>query len=195
MHTPRPTIGLMLYEHLPAGFEEGIADLEAADVSVATLRISGGPYAGLELYLPAAVGLFVASSYFGGMLTKVGEEHYAALKEVATRLWKRSSTLESKSIGSPGKVSTDPKFSLAFSITGEVRPRLSFKLVLKLDTEEADALEAIPEFLDLVRAICEDRVSEADLEALLTYRPVGGTVLVTFDPVAKRIVPVNAMER
>lgn len=195
MNTPRPDIGLMLYEQLPSQFEEGIEDLETAEVSVATMRISSGPYAGLELYLPAAVGLFVASSYFGGALAKVGEEHYAALKEVAKRLWKRSSALEIKSIGSTGKVSTDPNFSLAFAITGEIRPRLDFKLVLKLDIEEADALEAIPEFLDLVRAIVEDRISEADLQALLTYRPVGGTVLVTFDPESKRIVPVNAMER
>lgn len=194
MNTPRPAIGLMLYEQLPAEFEGGIEDLETAEVSVATMRISGGPYAGVELYLPAAVGLFVASSYFGGMLKKVGEEHYAALKKAAQRLWKRSSMLEVKAIGSTGKVSTDPKFSLAFAITGEILPRLRFKLVLKLDIDEAEALEAIPEFLDLIRAILEDRVSEADLEALLTYQPVGGTALVTFDPVAKRIVPVNGME-
>ena len=128
------------------------------------------------------------------MLKKVGEEHYAALKKAAQRLWKRSSALEFKSIGSAGKVSNDPKFSLAFAITGEISPRLRFKLVLKLDIDEAEVLEAIPEFINLIRAILEDRVSEADLEALLTYQPVGGTVLVTFDPVAKRIVPVNGME-
>lgn len=195
MNTPRPDIGLLLYEQLPAEFEEGVEDLETTEVSVATMRISGGPYAGVELYLPAAVGLFVASSYFGGALKKAGEEHYAALKEVAKRLWKRSSVLDVKAIGSAGKVSTDSKFSLAFAITGEILPRLKFKLVLKFDTDEAEALEAIPEFLDLVRAILEDRVSEADLEALLTYQPVGGTVLVTFDPVTKRIVPVNGMQR
>lgn len=195
MNTPRPDIGLMLYEQLPAEFEEGIEDLATAEVSAATKRISSGPYAGIELYLPAAVGLFVASSYFGGVLKKVGEEHYAALKEFAKRLWKRSSVLEAKAIGSAGKVSADPTYSLAFAITGEIRPRLRFKLVLKLDTDEVEALEAITEFLDLVRAILEDRVSEADLEALLTYHPVGGTALVTFDPVTKRILPVNGMER
>lgn len=194
MSTPRPDIGLMLYEQLPDEFEGGIEDLETAEVSVATMRISSGPYAGVELYLPAAVGLFVASSYFGGMLKKVGEEHYVALKNAAQRLWKRSSVLKIRAVGSAGKISTDPKFSLAFAITGEILPRLRIKLVLKLDIDEAEALEAIPEFLDLIRAILEDRVSEADLEALLTYQPVGGTVLVTFDPVAKRIVSVNGME-
>ena len=102
MSTPRPDIGLTLYEQLPTEFEGGIEDLETAEVSVATMRISGGPYAGVELYLPAAVGLFVASSYFGGMLKKVGEEHYAALKQAAQRLWKRSSALEVKPIGSAG---------------------------------------------------------------------------------------------
>jgi hypothetical protein len=194
MNTSQPDVVLMLYEHLPAGFEEGIKDLETTDVSVATMRIPGGPYAGVELYLPAAVGLFVASSYFGGILRKIGEEHYAVLKTTAQRLWRRSSVFEFKAIGSAGKVSTGLKFSLAFAITGEILPRLRFKLVLKLDIDEAEALEAIPEFLDLIRAILEDRVGETDLKALLTYQPVGGTVLVTFDPVAKRIVPVNGME-
>lgn len=194
MDTSRPNIGLMLYDQLPDEFEEEIKDLGTAEVSVATKRISGGPYAGVELYLPAAVGLFVASSYFGGVLKKVGEEHYAALKEVAKRLWKRSSVLEMKAIGSAGKVSTEPTYSLAFAITGEIKPGLTFKLVLKLDTDEVEALEAIPEFLDLVRAILEDRVCETDLDALLAYRPVGGTVLVTFEPGTKRIVPVKVME-
>lgn len=195
MNTVRPDIGLMLYDHLSAEFEEEIEDLETDEVSVAAMRISGGPYAGVELYLPAAVGLFVASSYFGGILKKVGEEHYIALKEVAKRLWKRSSALEVKTVGTAGKVSTDPKFSLAFAVTGEVLPRLRFKLMLRLDADEAEALEAIPDFLDLVRAILEDRVSEADLEALLTYKPIAGTALVTFDPVTRRIVPVNGMAR
>jgi hypothetical protein len=171
----------MLFEELPPEFEEGIEDLETSDIKVGTLRVSSGPYAGVELYLPAAVGLFVASSYFGGALKKAGEEHYLALKEVAKRLWKRSSKLEVTVMGTPGKVSANPKYSVAFAITGEVLPRLSFKLVLKLDIEESEALEAIPEFLDTVRNILEDRLSQEDVEALLTYKPVGGVVLVTFD--------------
>jgi len=185
----------MLFEELPPEFEEGIEDLETPDIKVGTLRVSSGPYAGVELYLPAAVGLFVASSYFGGALKKAGEEHYLALKDVAKRLWKRSSKLEVTVMGTPGKVSANPKYSIAFAITGEVLPRLSFKLVLKIDIEESEALEAIPEFLDTVRNILEDRLSQEDVEALLTYKPVGGVVLVTFDAKSRRIVPVNGMER
>lgn len=93
MDKARPDIGLMLLEALPADFEADFDELNTPEVTAATLRRSGGPYNGVELYLPAAVGLFVASSYFGGALKKAGEEHYLALRAVAKRLWKESSKL------------------------------------------------------------------------------------------------------
>ena len=68
MKRSRPNLALMLREELPPEFEEQFDDLETQDITVVTHRISGGPYAGLELYLPAAVVLYVASNYFGGAL-------------------------------------------------------------------------------------------------------------------------------
>ena len=98
-------------------------------------------------------------------------------------------------IGSAGKVSSNRRFSLAFAITGEVVPGFRFKLILGLDADEAEAAEAIAAYLDTVRAICEDRLSEADWKALLTHSPVGGTALVTFDPATRQIIPVNGLAR
>jgi hypothetical protein len=37
-------------------------------------------------------------------------------------------------------------------------------------------------------------ISKSDLAALLTYKSVGGTILVTFDAENRQIVPVNAFE-
>lgn len=192
----RPTVGLLLYEELPEDFEAGIAEqLASNEFTFGVLRIPGGPFAGLELYLPAAVGVFIASSYFGGIIGKIGEDHYLSLKAVAKRLWRQSSQLKIGIIGTPGKVVAAPRFSIAYSITGEVLPALSFKLVLSAEILGTEAEEAIDAFLDMLRDLHAGTLSEEDLAALLTYRPVGGTALVTFDPREKRIIAVDGMER
>lgn len=185
----------MLLEGIPEDIEDDFNRLRTPDVQIASIRRSGGPNAGVELYLPAAVALFIASSYFGGALKKAGEDHYAALKRVGARLWTRASGLKITVLGSAGKHADEQKFSLAFAITGDVAPGLRFKLILRLNAGEAEAEDAVSAFLDTVRAIIEDRIEEAELAALLTYKPIGGTALVTFDPVEKRIVPVNGMAR
>lgn len=192
----RPTIALLLFEELPKDFESGIAEqLNSEHSSFDVLRIPGGPFAGLELYLPAAVGLFIASNYFGGIIGKIGEEHYLALKEAAKRLWRRSSKLKIGMVGTPGKLAAVPKFSVAYSVTGEVEPNLNFKLVLRCDIHEEEAEEAIDAFLDMLRDLHTGALGEDNLAALLTYRLVGGTAVVTFDPNTKKIVAVNGMDR
>ena len=181
---------------MPDDFESGLAEqLGSEDHTFDVLRIPGGPFAGLELYLPAAIGLFIASSYFGGIISKIGEEHYSALKEAAKRLWRQSSQLKIGMTGTPGKLAAAPKFSFAYSITGEIEPKVSFKLLLRCDIHGAEAEEAINTFLDMLRDLHAGVLGEDDLAALLTYRPVGGTALVTFNPNTKQIVAVNGMDR
>ncbi|MFW2448854.1 MAG: hypothetical protein ACN4E6_16150 [Qipengyuania pacifica] len=192
----QPTIALLLHEDLRDDFESGIAEqLGSEDFTFAVLRIPGGPWAGLELYLPAAVGLFIASSYFGGIISKIGEEHYTALKDAAKRLWRQSSKLKIEMTGTPGKLTAAPEFSVAYSITGEVEPNESFKLVLRCDIQGAEAEEAISAFLDMLRDLHNGALGEDDLAALRIYRPIGGTTLVTFEPNTKQIVAVNGMDR
>lgn len=192
----RPTIALLLYAELPEDFALGIAEqLGSEEFKFEVLRIPGGPFAGVELYLPAAVGLFIASSYFGGIIGKIGEEHYLSLKKAAKRLWRQSSRLNIRMVGTPGKLSAVPKFSVAYSVTGETAHNVSFKLVLRCDIHGAEAEEAIDAFLDMLRDLHAGALDENNFAALLTYRPVGGTALVTFDPTTKQIVSVNGMDR
>ena len=177
----RPMIALLLYEDLPDDFESGLAEqLGSEDHTFDVLRIPGGPF---------------ASSYFGGIISKIGEEHYSALKEAAKRLWRQSSQLKIGMTGTPGKLAAAPKFSFAYSITGEIEPKVSFKLLLRCDIHGAEAEEAINTFLDMLRDLHAGVLGEDDLAALLTYRPVGGTALVTFNPNTKQIVAVNGMDR
>jgi hypothetical protein len=192
----KPSIGFVLLNDLPAEFEAGLVEgLERDELNVRVLRVSGGPFAGIELYLPAAAMLFIASGYFSGFLNKAGDDHYELVKQAAKRLWARAGLLRVTPIGSGTKKTSPSRFSLAYAIMGEVADKLRFKFIVQMELDEPEADEAIRAFLDLLRDIHAGNVDEKDLEALLTYRPVGGTVLVTFDPKAKRIVPVNAFDR
>jgi len=191
----KPDIGFMLYEALPAEFEADLVeDLASDGLNVGTVRIPGGPFAGIELYLPFVAMMFVGNAYFSGFIQKAGEDHFDLVKRAAKKLWQRVSPIKVEAIGSAGKVS-NTSFSLAYAIMGEVSAGLRFKFIVSTTVDVAEAEEGIQAFLDLLRDIHAGNISEEDAKALLTYQPVGGTALVTFDPKAKRIVPVNAFER
>lgn len=188
----KPDFMILVSDAFPSGFEDDlVAELDASDAKAGSFRISAGPYAGLELYLPTAVALFIASSYFSGAFQKIGEEHYEIVKRVAKRLYQRISGVRVTPIGTPGKVSPIRKYSLTYSIVAEIAPRLNFKLILYTEISNEEAERGVSAFLGLIRDIHFDILDPQDLESLLTYRPVGGTVLVTFDAKAGRIVPVD----
>lgn len=188
-----PDIGLMWLDTLSDDFGEAIADtLTAPELTIEVIRIPQTPSAGLELYLPAAAMLFIAKSYFDGFLQKAGEDHYELLKAAGKQLWRKASALKLFRIGTTGKLAATPKYSMAYSIIGDVGSNIRFKFILQADFDDANADAGISAFLDLIRDIHSDSLSEDDLTALLQYRPVGGTVLVAFDPAKQRIVPVDA---
>lgn len=188
----RPEVFVLLNDALPPEFETEIAEEMAADGFAApVLRIPGGPFLGLELYLPTAIGLFILSSYFGGMLQHAGGQHFDALKRAAKSIYARASRLGVSTIASAGKVNRIQKFSLNFSITGAIQPGLSFKLVLSTEITKEDAERGIAAFLNLIRDLHDERLDDETIKALLSYRPVGGLVLVTFDCAEGRIVPVD----
>jgi hypothetical protein len=189
----RPDIFLMLHEAVPNEVELSFRQkFHSSDVKIAIERNLGGPYAGIELYLPTTIALFIAAGFFNGFFQEAGKDAYVALKGAAVDLWRRSRSIRLVMIGTKGKVSSKHVYSLAYSITGAVVPGLNFKFVIKSDIDQDTAEEGIAAFLDLIDCLLNDRVAEADVSALLTYRPVGGTVLVTFDPEKRKIIPVNA---
>jgi hypothetical protein len=185
----------MASEHFPPGYvDDLVAKLEAKDAAVVALRTPAGPFAGLELYLPTALALFVASSYFGGIIGKIGEDHYEAVKRVAKQLYARASGLRVTTIGSAGKVADQRKLSLSYSIIGELAPRLRLKLMLDAEIADQDAARAIDAFLILIRDIHSDEVSPGELERLLEVRPIGGLIIVSYDDKSGRILPVDSRD-
>lgn len=192
----RPDILLMLEEGLPDDFETDARErLGSLTPNLMVIRQSGGPYAGVELYLPTAVALFVAAGFFNGVLQEAGKDAYVAFKKVAVSLWQRIGKYNATAIGSTGKVSQSPRFSLAFSITGEVVSGLNFKLLMRTEVARDDAEAGIEAFLSLIDDLLNDRLREKEVEALLAHKPVGGVVLVTFDADTRKIIPVNAFAK
>jgi len=196
MPSRRPDILLMLLEGLPDDIEADVrAQLDEPGLDFRVVRHPGGPYAGAELYLPTAVGLFAAAGFFNGVLQEAGKDAYVSFKAAALALWRRVAGLKVTAIGSAGKVSPKQRFSLSYSITGEVIPGLNFKFLLQTEVNMETAEIGIGAFVDFIDNLLNDRMSEADIKALLTYKPVAGTALVTFDVASRKIVPVNGLER
>lgn len=192
----RPDILLMIQDGLPANIEADVrAHLDNLGLNVGIVRHPGGPYAGVELYLPTALALFVAAGFFNGVLQEAGKDAYAAFKGAAIALWRHASGLTVAAVGTTGKISPTKRFSLAYSITGETVPGLNFKFLIQTEINAETAEAGIGAFVDLIRDLLNDRLPEADVRALLTYKAVNGTVLVTYDAETRKIIPVKGFER
>lgn len=189
----RPDIVLMLREGLPNDIESEVrTQFERSGFNLMVIHQPGGPYAGIELYLPTAIALFVTAGFFNGVLQELGKDAYVAFKKTAFALWKRATRLNVTLIGSAGKVSPNRRYLATYSITGEVIHGLNFKFIIQTDVSDDDAEGGIEAFIKLIDNIINDLLSEEDLKALLTYQPVGRTVLVTFDSASCTIIPVDA---
>lgn len=192
----RPDILLMIQDGLPDNIEaEVLAHLDELGLSLRVIRHSGGPYAGVELYVPTALALFAAAGFFNGVLREAGKDAYFAFKGAALALWRRASVLTVTAVGTSGKASPTQRFSLAYSITGEMVPGLNIKFLIQTEINPETAEAGISAFVDLIHDLLNDRMTEADVTALLTYKPVNGTVLVTFDAASRKIIPVNGFEK
>lgn len=186
----RPPLAIALNPELPDDIAREALDLlNDAGTPAALLRLPGGPYAGLELYLPSAVALFIALSYFGGAFKKAGEEQYAALRAAAGKLYRRSRGVSTAAVGRAGEVAGGGGFSLVYSIRGEVASGLSFKFVLMRGVDLSEADEGVSAFPELLRDIHD---GNCDTE-LLSCQPIGGLVVVTYDAKLDRIVPVDVL--
>ncbi|WP_452030109.1 hypothetical protein [Azospirillum palustre] len=189
----RPDFMLMLLDGLPEDIEKEFrAQLGRSNLNLMVIHQPSVPYAGIELYLPTAIALFVTAGFFNGVLQELGKDAYIAFKKAAFVLWKRAARLNITLMGSAGKVPPIRRYSAAYSIIGEISPGLSFKFIVHTDISTDDAEGGIDAFMTLIDNILNDRLSEEDLKALLTYQPAGRTVLVTFDSASRKIVPVDA---
>jgi len=189
-----PSLVLMSSPLVPKDIKEfAIEQMNISGVKYRAIDGPRGPFACMELYLPSAIGFFIAAGFFNGFLQKAGADCYDSLKSAMQSVWRKSKKLEEVAIGSKGKVNPNNKYSLTYSITGEVAQGINFKFVIRTDISTEDADNGISAFLNLINEIHSGEVNKADLEALITHRPVGGTILVTFDASKAKIVAVDPL--
>jgi hypothetical protein len=151
-------------------------------------------YAGLEWYIPAALMVYLAKSYFDGFLKEMGKDHYVLLKKGLLLLGSKllgKSAPEVTVIGSPGKVSATRLYSLNFSIIAEAEGRQKFKLLLQQNVSEQELDKILDAFLNFLEAYHRGDLSPEVLEKLSNARVAGGTLMLTFDSDSQVLEPVD----
>ena len=84
-----PSLRLGYLTSIPDEAVQPLIDALAADGITPSIHRSEppGPFAMLEWFIPSAVVIFAAHSYFDGFLKEAGKDHYAALKKGVGALW------------------------------------------------------------------------------------------------------------
>ena len=191
--------------HLGISYEKGIdpktvADFEA-DVATQGLvvktneRSKSGPFAGIEWLLPTAIMVIIAKPYFDSFLREAGEDHYHILKKELVKLGQKflgNNAPTTTLIYTKGKaLSSTPKYSLVFSVYGEIKHGLRLKLLVEPDTDEGDLERAISAFISTLVSIHNGTYQPGQMEGFDGIEPIGGTVLVTYDCKVSKLVVID----
>ena len=189
----RAQIGIMHVSTVPSGFlDEFVQEMRNEDIEV-DIHSHQGIFAGLELYLPTAILVYLTKPYFEAFLSELGKDHYRVLKGAITRLFARTVKLRYTAVGSAGKLSPERKYSLAFSVTANLAGNIQYKFLLQEHLTAAEGEVAITAFLDLARAMVEKRVPSEVAVELNRARLVGRTVLLCYDFSGGRIIAVDPL--
>ena len=153
-----------------------------------------GPMAGLEWLTLTSIILFIGGSYFGGMLKKLGEDHYQVLKTQVKGLYGKlvgPKAPRVTMIGTPGKVAAQRRYSLLFSLLAEAADGLRFKLLVPEAASEQLYAEAVDAFVDFLDAFHHGKLSAQAITDLQKVQVVGKTMLLAYDEALKRVVPMD----
>jgi len=190
--------------HVDASYATGIGYGAIADfeneiaapglVFRAERRPKSGPFAGLDWLVPTAVMVLIGKHYFDSFLSEAGKDHYYILKKALTKLGQRFLATDTKLVYTKGKAQLDtPKYSLTFSIYGEIQGGLRLKLLVEPDIGPEELEKAIGAFSSALASIHEEKYQTGQVAGLEGAKPIGGTVLVTYDRNAAQLVVVNPL--
>ncbi|MGY0194682.1 hypothetical protein ACWA7J_06350 [Leptothrix sp. BB-4] len=177
-------------------FAQSHADANAE--VVLDVRESSGPQAGIEWLLPTAVFLFIGKSYFDGMLKELGKEHYHLLKAKTRALYARligPNTPAVTVVGTVGKLASDRKYSLLFSLLAEADDGLRFKLLIQESATEAEYSATVEAFVDFLDAFHRGTLAAEVITELKQVRIVGKTVLLAYSKEHGRLVAIDPLAR
>jgi hypothetical protein len=159
-------------------------------------RGSNAAFAGLEWLLPTAVIAYIAKAYFESFLKEMGKDHYDLLKEGLKRLYARTAGPEAPQVSlvaTAGKALQERPYSLLLSITAEISHDVQFKLLIQTHITQLDYEAAVSSFLEFMQRLHAGTLDSKTLTELHDCPIVGKTMLVTYNPQTKSIVPVNPL--
>jgi hypothetical protein len=154
-----------------------------------------GPFAGLEWLMPTAVIVYITKPYFESFLGEAGRDHYQLLKKSLAKLSSRftgAGAPVTRLFFSDGKVKTpEPKYSLTYSVVGEIGDGLSAKLLLQATFTADQCNEALISFLHFLDSLHNGTLDVASVIGLSDAKPVGRTLLLAYDAESKSLVVVD----
>jgi hypothetical protein len=148
------------------------------------------PYAGIEWFMPTALFVYIAKSYFESFLKEMGKDHYEVLKNGLRGLHKRVAgpdALEVTFVSSADKVPREQPYSLFFSVVVEGPEGNRFKLLIPRPITEAEFGTAILAFLEFAEQLHSRKLEKGTATAIMDISKIGGTVLMAFDTSEKRL--------
>lgn len=171
-----------------ATLHEFAAELKRAKIECQLFPIANsGPMAGIEAYLPTAIGLWLTAEYFAPMVNDLGKDHYTALKQAFSKLFVKADSISVSKLGSAGKVNVDNPYSMILSIEAQTEGRAKFKLLLPIGAEESEIGCAVDIFASFMRRFHSNQLSKQEKELVKSARVIGGCV-ITVANVEKRIL-------
>jgi|SRR6185312_8347882 len=151
-------------------------------------------YAGLEWFLPTAVVVYIAKSYFDSFLKEMGKDHYIVLKRALSNFGRHFLFGDHRVYiaSTKGKIDPSLPFSHSFSIVAEVRPRVTAKLLLQSDLNDSGYLEAVGAFINFLDHIHNGTRLQSEVKGFDGTWPIRGMLLFAFDTAEKQLEIVNA---
>ena len=166
-------LALVYDEQVPPHLlDEFYHDLEAESLVVQRQTYTGGVRASLDEWLPTAVCLYLAKSYFDPFLKQAGSDHYVSLKKSLKKLWKKlfgkDSTHRLMVVSASGEIKLE--HSLFFSIYAPLNNERMVKFLIRDGCSEDEFAEGSEAFLKLLVSYhsdtpCTDTEIDLDGEA------------------------------
>jgi hypothetical protein len=187
--TKIPHIAVVYSDKAPQQFFDDFQNEVAAENLDLALTPREMPkfYAALEWLIPTVVFVFVTKSYFEGFLGEAGKDHYHVLKRALVKLAGKMAQVKVTLFGTPGKISKEQKYSLAYSIMGQLDQRKTIKLLIQNELTEKEVDEAIGAFLAFLEKVYLDELDVTTRKSLESSTAWGSTLLVAFNLETKQL--------
>lgn len=194
-----PEVILVCEETLPEdlfrGFAEGLSD-ENTVVAVES-RPPSGPQACLEWFVFPLVAAYVSKPYFESFFGEMGKDHYSILKRKLSETTKKVMSqprIEPVIYSTPGKVSKENPYTLAFAMYADANDGFRFKLLIPKSVDGVDYDLIFAVFLEFM---ADYHAGLKGLDAIgfdVGTTPPGGTIFVHVNPATKSVQWLDCMK-